>query len=96
MVSGEYDLFEDYLESDVRALYRHGPWQDWRHLVHWLMTEGLDDPELRPGQVAHMAADFGDLELEGTRYSGDPAYAFQLAQEACRHRGGETWSRRAA
>jgi hypothetical protein len=97
MVSGEYSFhFSDYQQADVEHVYQRGDWESWDDVIYWLRTKGMEDGHLTPRKVAHMDADFMTLALEGSPFMKDAALAFQAAQAACSHQGGQHWQERAA
>jgi hypothetical protein len=74
-----------YERADFETLYRREHWHTWDEEVHWLLTKGMSDSDIGPGEAMHMAADIQRLRNDGIRFTDDPQRAYQLARAHCNH-----------
>jgi hypothetical protein len=79
------DEKEGYEKADFDVLYRRHHWHSWDEVIHWLRTKGVDDRDITPGEVDHMAADIQILKDDDIRFTDDPGRAYHLARGHCNH-----------
>ena len=60
-----------YGRQAVEHLLSVRRWEDWHELLEWLRSEGINDPELEPGELRALRQDVEQASIRGAKFARD-------------------------
>lgn len=60
-----------YGRETVEYVLQDRTWQDWHELLEWLRAEGVDDPQLGPGELRALRQDAERAATRGAPFDND-------------------------